>query len=503
MKCKYRVRYFSSKGAYLVLLWSLLISIVSDALYFLVADNLPPAAAHNNWLFSISLVVVLVAAPLSGWLADAKFGNYRVFRFGVVLLFISTVINCLLLILEALVWQNSTILKWIRVCLVSSLFVVGGSACTCIAPALPLGLDQMPDASADSITSYIAWFVGTIFVGLFLGTGINTLITDCANKTMQLSYHLIWALLFTICMSVVLSSNFIFSPKWLIIEPRSPQSLRAIFQVLKFAAKHKAPLNRSALTYWEEDIPSRMDLGKTKYGGPFTTEQVEDVKTILRLIAIMASFCLVNLSFFFPIATDISVHIYLGSTDCDSNFLLNSFAEYGLLGIVAYEFLIYPLARNKLPSILKRIGVVSLTTILVSFVCFILKLVHFLSHSHKTTTGWIVLILYISTSGLLGQVLLTSILEFMCAQSPYNMRGLLISLVAPLVILSATIGVDLGRFLFYKIDSMSTQSWCPLILISVKIAFCSNVKHIMQQILLLGVPVIYPVILMSMKEWVD
>ena len=80
---------------------------------------------------------------------------------------------------------------------------------------------------------------------------------------------------------------------------------------------------------------------------------------------------------------------------------------------------------------------------------------------------------FISTSGLLEQVLLTSILEFMCAQSPYNMRGLLISFVAPLVILSATIGADLGRLLFYKIDSMCTQSWCPLILISVKIAFCS------------------------------
>ena len=62
-----------------------------------------------------------MAAPLSGWLADAKFGNYKVFRFGVVLLFIFTVMNCLLLILEALVWENSTILKWIRLCLASSL----------------------------------------------------------------------------------------------------------------------------------------------------------------------------------------------------------------------------------------------------------------------------------------------------------------------------------------------------------------------------------------------
>ena len=453
----------------MVLLWTLLISIVSNALYFSIADTLPPVV-DNNWLLSFPLVVALVAAPLSGWLADAKFGNYKVLRFGAVLLFISTVINCLLLILEALVWENSTILKWIHTCSVGSLFVV--AFCVCIVPALPLGLDQMPDASASSITSYIAWFVGTIFVANFLGIGIHRLF-NCLNKTMQSSYYLIWALLLTICMSVVFSSNW-FIPRWLIIEPKSPQSLKAIFQVLKFAAKHKAPLNRSALTYWEEDIPSRMDLGKMKYGGPFTTEQVEDVKTILRLIAITVSFCFVGLFFFFPIATDISVPIYIhvGSTRCDSSFLLNSFAGYGLLGTLAYEFLVYPLVRNKLPSILKRIGVASLLTITISFVCFILKLAHFLSYSSETTTEWIFYIIYYSTSGLLGQVLLTLVLEFMCAQSPYNMRGLLISLVVPLVIASATIGTALGTFLNNKIDSICTQSWCSFILISVRIVFC-------------------------------
>ena len=78
--------------------------------------------------------------------------------------------------------------------------------------------------------------------------------------------------------------RFVWGRKWLIIEPKSPQSFKTIYQVLKFAWKHKSPLNRSALTYWEEKVPSRMDLGKSRYGGPFTTEQVEDVKTIFRLI---------------------------------------------------------------------------------------------------------------------------------------------------------------------------------------------------------------------------
>ena len=61
-----------------------------------------------------------------------------------------------------------------------------------------------------------------------------------------------------------------------------------IVRVLCYARKHKCPENRSALTYWEEEAPSRLDLGKEKYGGPFTEEQqVKDVKNVLRLLPII------------------------------------------------------------------------------------------------------------------------------------------------------------------------------------------------------------------------
>ena len=37
---------------------------------------------------------------------------------------------------------------------------------------------------------------------------------------------------------------------------------RLIYSVLKFAKQHKFPIQRSALTYWEDEIPSKIDLGK-------------------------------------------------------------------------------------------------------------------------------------------------------------------------------------------------------------------------------------------------
>ena len=300
MKCKYRLRWFSSKGAFLVLLWTLLIFIVIGLLYqafirssIYYLNDIPTPV---KWLLClIPGLVGFVSAPLSGWLADAKFGNYKVFRVGALLLFTDTVMNCLLLILEELLWQDNYVLKCVHFGLCGTLGFVG--ICACMLTALPLGLDQMPDASSSSIASYIAWFVCSICIGGLVGEGVHLLKEKCINEKMYSSFTLILALLPVLDMSIVMVSIFLFSPKWLIIEPKSPQSLKNIYQVLKFAVKHKAPLNRSALTHWEEDIPLRIDLGKSKYGGPFTTEQVEDVKTILRLLIIILPFAIIIISF--------------------------------------------------------------------------------------------------------------------------------------------------------------------------------------------------------------
>ena len=52
-----------------------------------------------------------------------------------------------------------------------------------------------------------------------------------------------------------------------------------------YSWKHKVPEHCSTFTYWEEDIPCRIDLGKNNYGGPFTNE--EDTKTFLRILPLL------------------------------------------------------------------------------------------------------------------------------------------------------------------------------------------------------------------------
>ena len=212
---------------------------------------------------------------------------------------------------------------------------VGGIAC--LVTALQLGLDQMPDASSANITSFIAWFVFSIALGVWI-----------LNTVLLCSSFEVFSLVPVIAMSVLCCSLFLLAPKWLIIEPNCPQSLKTIYQVLKFAAKHKAPLNRSALTYWEEDVPSRMDLGKSRYGGPFTTEEVEDVKTFFKILIIFIPIFIISCS----LSPDIYLDFY--ATVCEARLVYSvTYSPTWVIIIVTlvHAFCIYPLIRNRLPSI--------------------------------------------------------------------------------------------------------------------------------------------------------
>ena len=141
-----------------------------------------------------------------------------------------------------------------------------------------------------------------------------------------------------------------------------------------------------------------------------------------------------------------------------------------LLESIAHEFIIYPLIRNRLPSILKRIGAAVFAGNSYQFYFF---------HSQtspipclipvEAAIDRIVYVLHQASSGIFFQYLLTLILEFMCAQSPYNMRGLLLSLVVPLVIAIAGVNVIIG---LYHLANICSHTWCSLVSFSVRTVVC-------------------------------
>ena len=117
---------------------------------------------------------------------------------------------------------------------------------------------------------------------------------------------------------------------------------------------------------------------------------------------------------------------------------------------MVYKFGLYPVIKNKLPSIMKRIGAASFLIVLLNIFFLILSVVVSLSPDSLTNIDWILIIQSI-TFALLSFSLLTSIFEFVCAQSPYNTRGL----VSGYAIFVYTFSVSISLY-----EDMITRKLC-------------------------------------------
>ena len=62
--------------------------------------------------------------------------------------------------------------------------------------------------------------------------------------------------------------------------------VKLIFKVIDFSRRHKQLVRHSVFTYWDLP-PSRIDFDKERYKGPFTNEEVEDVKSFGRVFLML------------------------------------------------------------------------------------------------------------------------------------------------------------------------------------------------------------------------
>ena len=398
-------------------------------------------------VYNFDIVVGVVMAVLyvfAGWLADVYFGRYKVIKVSIWVMWLGSVCGTLLLMIYLLSPHDA--LRYISVVVAYACVTIGSTGL--IVNAVPFGTDQMLGASSEEISSFIHWFVWAYYTGRASGYMVNSLSCTGMGDDQTSLISMIFAVSVS---SVALCLDFL-CRNWLVIEPVSQNPLKSIYRVLKYAATHKHPARRSALTYWEEDIPSRIDLGKSKYGGPFTTEQVEDVKTFFRLLVMS-----VAISFFiYPLelcnysldvfASHFQQHRKLShSKDCYNVLLDFATSAYVvvILGIPLYELAIYPLARNWIPSTLKRAGMGAIGTIIVASVVLSVDMVGY-AHTNATvecvfmensTSGSVLSSNYLWIGIPLGIVigievvtLYATLFEFLCAQTPYTMKGLIIGL---------------------------------------------------------------------------
>ncbi len=442
-----KARRIGSKGAVLVTVWSLLVFSIA-ILHTLQLFSKPFIAANDDllWLFFIPLTVVVLAGPIAGLLASTYFGRYKTLYSGLWLMWAGSVVTVVVFILLWLfppAGSYDELTLWFSVLSIAAAGYSAGLTLFLVT-AVPFGLDQMPDASGDQIKAFIHWYgwsliAGLVAIPLLQDTALCLHSNYNINKDMEVTV-LFCLLLNTVLLTIALCSNFLLRG-WLTVEPEGSNPLKPFCGILKFAAKHKIPVRRSAFTYWEAEKPSRIDLAKNKYGGPFSNEQVEDVKTCLRMLAVIASIS-VPLSAFSAYLTSVIMNVPLQLSTSNDTICYTSVSFIGLSVFLLYfavcEVLIHPLIERLFQSSLKKIGL-SLTLPIIASLLFLVSTTVWYIHTTPTTCVLTSLTFPVNRLWTLvpemvllysfGFLFHTSILEFICAQAPYVLRGMLVGLM--------------------------------------------------------------------------
>ena len=307
---------------------------------------------------------------------------------------------------------------------------------------LCLGADQLVQMSSnsDEMSSYVWWWSWCVNLSVMI-----TSVASCLSQNQQNFDTYIESAHFILLVVIIIVTLKI--KKWTIQYSYTKNPLKLISGVLWFALKHKSPTSASALSYLNESKPSRINLGKMKYGGPFFEKDVESVKTFFRLIPLILIITMINFPFQLigRLSSENSVtikHCLISGT----YFIENCVA---IIGVPVYRFILRPYCFKFLKlSMLRKIGIGIAVTVLGKLGYVIIDLylsipaysssneaLCLLQSDNFTTATLNEHEVYIYLEILPGAVNALGFLiinvgsfEFIFAQAPHCMRGLLIGL---------------------------------------------------------------------------
>ena len=326
-----------SKGVLLVLLWStmMFIYLVFMADYVSKEPSLDTVSSHIN-VSTPTHNVALLTYLVIGLVADICVGRYKIIVASIYCAFIGWITLCV----SFYVTHEYVHFTLVAVgCLLSS---VGAAAIQCI--AIPFNIDQMIGATADELSAIIYWHCFGYPLAISLAKISNCSITDEAYR------QSISLCVSGVAITIVMVTYYLLRHH-LDTTPLLTNPVKLIVKVLKYARKNKYPRSRSALTYWEESAPSRLDLGKDKYGGPFIEEEVEDVKTFLRYLPLLV--CLFGVT-----VVTIALPQHASNNIVGNCILHGDNIMYLTLSILlgTYKIVFSKRCYKYVPSMLKRIG---------------------------------------------------------------------------------------------------------------------------------------------------
>ena len=257
--------------------------------------------------FLTLLGILFLFYPLVGHLTDVYLTRYRSLKwsFGFLILaaFMGAIYMGFLIPISSIekfhIFEPSHAYFYVIAVILLLAYIVGLGLFQ--ANAIQFGLDQLLEAPTPKLISFIHWYywaqnVGSLVFFYVVASGFYIVdVTDekingTISRFLDGNIDNTIVACFLIAMFVAVTAviiKFCSTKKHFYIQKAGLNPFKNIYKVLKYSWKHKVPERRSAFTYWEEDIPRRIDLGKNKYGGPFTNEEVEDTKTFLRILPLL------------------------------------------------------------------------------------------------------------------------------------------------------------------------------------------------------------------------
>ena len=409
---------FNNKQAVTILLW-----YVTCLIVWLSAFRLPPATVIGMIAFNFTTIIYSVL----GLFADTFIGRYRLIQFSLWIQWMTAMLTTFILAMS----EYYQIHTWMQSMIILTLAVLGLSSFQVV--AIQFGIDQLQGASSQVLSAFI--FMAEIVLVMLIQWSFY-LLPFSKNETITARIPLAWNLLSANLVSIVLCIKNCFMSKWFVKESTASDTSNQrdcktdnsnpyclIYSVLKFAKQHKCPIQRSALTYWEDEIPSRIDLGKRKYGGPFTTEAVENVKTFLQLLKILLSLSgILVISFIAQVSTfDISITTAPGG---NNYMLIMALCQTAIVGLLILSHILLLFCKCQL-SMLKRIGIGAVLTIVCVLSILLINCIAYTKY-HINIIAYLNLIIPNILFEISYIVLTVSLLEFIIAQSPHTMKGIIV-----------------------------------------------------------------------------
>ena len=487
----------------------------------------------HNWILSLFTIHDLVITdylvgflyllfPIMGWIADVHIPRYKMIKLSLILNLLAGVLVFLIIIdIQLEYFPSTSFHDFLNTIGIGTIIIYVASLGIYKANAIQFGLQQLQDASSEILSSFIHWYYWSMNLSsltlYYVSVPMLLYFRKCKINLNSRFFHfhgqnlqiLGWLFFFPvvlmlICVSIGLNV-LILSVNKLDVHQVKMNPFKIIFKILQYTWKHKYPERRSAFTYWENKEPSRIDFGKQKYGGPFTNEEVEDMKTFFRLLTLILSL----FGFFLSDDSQPLLSLVMHQVGCpkSTQFLIMFLSPNHIqlltiiIGVPLYQFLIKKIFIKYVPNLLTRIGIglilclikqldYPILTYLINtkdqqaLSCGVKTLESFTVESYSATTlclfanaqvvsdngtcvpfcpemithldiFYLLLIPQI-IEGLSSLLVFMTMLEFICAQAPHTMKGLLIGIWYAMLSIRY-MGIN---FVTATLDESNNSEWC-------------------------------------------